>query len=91
MQAIPNQLLFSLALTVLMEALNMNKLFSFLAGMLCGALVGTVLALLLTPASGQQLRSDAAARWEAAMADARQAMEEKRKELEEQFQQMKAT
>jgi gas vesicle protein len=69
----------------------MNKLFSFLAGMLCGALVGTFLVLLLTPSSGQQLRADAAARWEAAMAEARQAMQEKRKELESQFEQLKAS
>lgn len=69
----------------------MNKLFSFLAGMLCGALVGAVLVLLLTPASGEQLRSDAITRWETAMAEARQAMDDKRKEMEEQFQQMKSS
>jgi gas vesicle protein len=68
----------------------MNKLFSFLAGMLCGALVGTMLALLLTPAAGDELRADAAARWESAMAEARRAMEEKRQELETQFEQLKA-
>jgi len=69
----------------------MNKLFSFLAGMICGALVGTVLALLLTPNSGEQLRADAMNRWEAAMTEARQAMEQKRQELEEQFEQMKSS
>lgn len=69
----------------------MNKLFSFLAGMLCGALVGAFLALLLTPTSGEQLRSDAVARWEAALAEARQAMEAKRKEMEQQFEQMKSS
>jgi gas vesicle protein len=68
----------------------MSKLFSFLAGMLCGALVGTVLALLLTPASGEQIRAQAADRWETAMSEARQAMEQKRHELEAQFEQMKA-
>ncbi len=69
----------------------MNKLFSFLAGMLCGALVGAVLVLLLTPSSGDQLRADATARWETAMTEARQAMEEKRKELEGQFERMKSS
>jgi gas vesicle protein len=68
----------------------MNKLFSFLAGMLCGALVGTVLALLLTPSSGEQIRTEAVNRWETAMSEARQAMERKRHELEVQFEQMKS-
>jgi gas vesicle protein len=69
----------------------MSKLFSFLAGMLCGALVGTVLALLLTPASGEKLRADAMARWDTAMTEARQAMEEKRRELEAQFEQLRSS
>ena len=59
--------------------------------MLCGALVGAVLALLLTPSSGEQLRLDATNRWETALAEARQAMEEKRQELEGQFEQMKSS
>ena len=67
----------------------MNKFFSFLAGAMCGALVGAVTALLLTPASGQQLRSDAGARWGLAMDEARRAMEEKQQELDTQFEQMK--
>lgn len=67
----------------------MNKLFSFLAGSMCGALVGAVTALLLTPASGEELRNNAAARWDMAVQDARLAMEERRVELETQFEQMK--
>jgi gas vesicle protein len=67
----------------------MNKLFSFLAGSICGALVGAVTALLLTPASGQQLRSDAGARWDLAMREAQRAMTERQQELETQFEQMK--
>lgn len=69
----------------------MSKLFSFMAGMICGALVGAMLALLLTPASGEKLRADAQARWDTARAEARQAMEDKRKELENQFEQMKSS
>jgi gas vesicle protein len=68
----------------------MTKLFSFLAGMICGALVGTVLALLLTPDSGEQLRATALNRWEAALSEARQAMDQTRQELEQQFEQMKS-
>jgi gas vesicle protein len=67
----------------------MNKLFSFLAGSICGALVGAVTALLLTPASGQQLRSDAEARWNLAMQEAQRAMAEKQQELDAQFEEMK--
>lgn len=67
----------------------MNRFFSFSAGALCGALVGAVLALLLTPASGAQLRSDATHRWETAMREARQAMDETRREMEAEFEQMK--
>lgn len=68
----------------------MNKLFGFLAGMICGALVGTVLALLLTPSSGEQLRIGAISRWDNAKSEARQAMEQKRMDLESQFEQLKA-
>ena len=48
----------------------MNKMFSFLAGTLCGALVGGVTALLLTPASGSDLKNDAINLWETVKADA---------------------
>jgi gas vesicle protein len=51
--------------------------------------VGAVTALLLTPASGQQLRSNAEARWDLAMQEAQRAMDEKRQELNTQFEQMK--
>lgn len=65
----------------------MNKIFSFFAGALCGALVGGVTALLLTPASGSTLKADAQARWDEAMREANLAMEERRRELETQFNQ----
>lgn len=68
----------------------MNKLFSFMAGALCGVLVGAVTALLLTPASGEALRSGASERWELTIQEARKAMEEKQKELNNQFEQLKA-
>ena len=68
----------------------MNKLFSFMAGALCGALVGGVTALLLTPASGEDLRTGATERWQLVMEEARKAREEKQKELDAQFEQMKA-
>jgi gas vesicle protein len=73
-----------------MEGISMNKFLSFLAGAMCGAVVGATAALLLTPASGEQLRSDVATRWAEALEEARRAMEETRLELQAQFEQMQA-
>ncbi|MFQ5421674.1 MAG: YtxH domain-containing protein [Anaerolineae bacterium] len=67
----------------------MNKMFSFMAGALCGVLVGGVTALLLTPNSGEQLRADVRERLETAVSEARKAMAEKEQELTAQFEQMK--
>lgn len=65
----------------------MNKMFSFLAGTICGALVGGVTALLLTPASGSDLKSGVVNRWETAKADAAAAQEQTRQQLETQYKQ----
>lgn len=69
----------------------MNKVFSFMAGAICGALVGGVTALLLTPASGDDLRAEAVARWEAAKQDAQQARTQTRQQLEAEFETMKGS
>ncbi|MCB8979031.1 MAG: YtxH domain-containing protein [Ardenticatenaceae bacterium] len=69
----------------------MNKVFSFMAGAICGALVGGVTALLLTPASGNDLRAEAIARWEAAKEDAQQARSQTRQQLEAEFETMKGS
>lgn len=66
----------------------MNKVLNFMAGAMCGALVGGVTALLLAPTSGEQLRSEVVTRWEEALAEAHQAMEETRQQMQEQFEQM---
>ena len=63
----------------------MKKVFSFMAGALCGVLVGGVTTLLLTPSSGEDLRLQAEARWQSAKDEARQARDEKQRELEAQF------
>lgn len=65
----------------------MNKIFSFMAGALCGALVGSVTALLLTPASGSEMKQQAIERWEMAKKEATQAMEETRIQLENEYRQ----
>jgi gas vesicle protein len=63
----------------------MNKVMGFLAGAVCGALVGAVAALLFTPTSGSELIQTAEERWQLTMSEARQAMEERRRELESQY------
>lgn len=63
----------------------MKKVFSFLAGALCGMLVGGITTVLLTPASGEELRGRAEAHWQSAMDEARRARDDKQRELEAQF------
>ncbi len=63
----------------------MNKVMGFMAGAVCGALVGAITALLLTPASGTELVQDIEARWDLTKSEARLAMEERKRELETQF------
>ena len=67
----------------------MNKFFGFLAGVMCGAIVGAVAALLLTPESGSQLRSDAQQRFDELMAEGRKAAAQRRSELMGEFDAMK--
>ncbi|MCA9902054.1 MAG: YtxH domain-containing protein [Anaerolineales bacterium] len=68
----------------------MNKMFSFMAGAICGALVGGVTALLLTPSSGNDLREQAIGRWETAKQEAEAARTQTRQQLENEFEQMKS-
>ncbi len=63
----------------------MKKVFSFMAGGICGALVGGVVALLFAPSSGEDLIDSAQSHWQSVLDDAAQAREEKRQELEAQF------
>lgn len=68
----------------------MNKMMGFMAGAICGALVGAVTALLFTPASGPELIENAEERWQLTKIEARQAMEQRRRELETQYQSAKS-
>ncbi|MGH2523884.1 MAG: YtxH domain-containing protein [Anaerolineales bacterium] len=68
----------------------MNKIMGFLAGALCGAIVGSVSALLLAPMSGRELQSQARDRFEDIVDDARKAATDKRMQLEEQLEALKA-
>ncbi|MFN2221027.1 MAG: YtxH domain-containing protein [Chloroflexota bacterium] len=66
----------------------MNKILSFIAGSMCGAVVGATIALLLAPSSGEELRGEMVNRWEEALNEARLAMEETRRDLQAQFEMM---
>jgi gas vesicle protein len=63
----------------------MNKFMSFVTGAIAGAVVGAAVALLLTPASGDELQEQTRDWMESLWGDARRAAEEKRSELEDQL------
>ena len=63
----------------------MNRVFSFMAGAISGALVGGVVVVLFTPASGEELKQGMVDRWNLALEEAQQAMEQRRIELETQY------
>ncbi|MBI4772237.1 MAG: YtxH domain-containing protein [Chloroflexi bacterium] len=68
----------------------MSKPVSFIAGAMCGAVIGAVAALLLTPESGQDLQERARERVEGVLSEARQAAEERRAEMEAQLAKLRA-
>ncbi|HLE29996.1 MAG TPA: YtxH domain-containing protein [Anaerolineales bacterium] len=68
----------------------MNRIMSFLAGAFCGAVVGSVAALLLAPASGRDLQSQARERIDGLVEDARRAAEARRAQLEAQLNALKS-
>ena len=67
----------------------MSKLFGFLAGAMCGAIVGAVAVLLLTPESGGQLREQAKQRYNEMLEEGRKAAEQRRQEILNEFEVMK--
>ncbi len=68
----------------------MGKITGFLAGLMSGAIVGAVAALLLAPTSGSELQSQTREQFDHLVADARHAAETKRVQLEAQLQALKA-
>lgn len=67
----------------------MRKFFSFVAGILSGSVTGATIALLLAPQSGDELRAEAQARWEAAIQEAKLAMERTEAAKTAEFEAMK--
>jgi gas vesicle protein len=68
----------------------MGKITGFLAGLMSGAIVGSVAALLLAPTSGRELQTRTRERFESLVEDARTAAETKRVQLEAQLEALKA-
>lgn len=59
----------------------MRRMFGFLIGIVVGALVGSTVALMLAPESGEKLRNEIRARGEGFFAEVRQAADARRIEL----------
>ena len=63
----------------------MKRMFGFLIGIMVGELVGSTIALLLAPESGEQLRAEIRARGENFFNDVRHAADERRIELRQRL------
>ena len=63
----------------------MNRFISFMSGAVMGALVGATLALLLTPASGEELRTKMQEQALRIQEEVKTATETRRAEMEEQL------
>jgi len=68
----------------------MRKLGNFLAGLVAGAIVGGVAALLLAPYSGEKTRNEIQTRVELLVEEGRRAALERRAELEAQLEALKS-
>ena len=68
----------------------MRRMFGFLIGIFAGALVGGVLALLLAPESGEQLRGQLRDRGQVFMNDVRHSADSRRIELRNRLESMRA-
>jgi gas vesicle protein len=67
----------------------MNKFLAFVGGLLGGAIVGAVTALLLTPSSGGDLKQQARRRYNDMQAEGRKAAEARRAEVIAEFEALK--
>ena len=65
--------------------MKMNRVISFMSGAVMGALVGATLALLFTPASGDELRAKMQEQAQRIEEEVKTATENRRTELEEQL------
>jgi gas vesicle protein len=68
----------------------MKKMFGFLIGIVVGGLVGSTIALLLAPDSGEELRTQLRSRGEGFFSDVRQAADDRKIELRQKLDEMRA-
>jgi gas vesicle protein len=68
----------------------MRRMFGFLIGVVVGGLVGSTIALLLAPESGNELRTEIRARGQNFFSDVRQAADERKIELRQRLDEMRA-
>ena len=68
----------------------MHRMFGFLIGVFVGALVGSTVALLLTPESGNELRAELRQRGEGFVGQIRSAADERRIELRRRLEALRA-
>ncbi|RPJ24070.1 MAG: hypothetical protein EHM33_19000 [Chloroflexi bacterium] len=67
----------------------MRKIFGFLIGVTVGGLVGSTIALLLAPESGEQIRAELRSRGESFFNEVRHAADERRIELRQRLETMR--
>lgn len=63
----------------------MRNVIGFMAGLMCGAVVGAVAALLLAPVAGSELQQQFKSSVNAMLAEGKQAAADRRTELEAQL------
>ena len=67
----------------------MRRMFGFMIGIAVGSLVGSTIALLMAPESGEDLRSQLRDRGQNFFSDARHAADERRIELRQQLDELR--
>ena len=68
----------------------MRRMFGFLIGIVVGGLVGSTIALLMAPESGEELRAQIRSRGENFFNDVRHAADERRIELRQKLDSLRA-
>jgi gas vesicle protein len=68
----------------------MRRMFGFMIGIVVGALIGSSVALLLAPETGEKFRNEIRARGEVLVNDVRHAATARRIELTDQLESMRA-
>ena len=68
----------------------MRKIFGFMIGIFVGALVGSTIALLLAPGTGDELRSDLRSRGQNFFGEIKQAADRRRIELTDRLETLRS-